>query len=53
MIRNVIEENLVGRKPLGRRRLRWEDCLKRDTEVAEPKTYWQEIADDRSRWQCG
>jgi len=49
MIRKIIEENPIGRKPLERPRFRREDCVKRDTEVAEPNSYWREIVDDRIR----
>jgi len=52
LIRKVIEENPVGRwLPLGRPRLRWVDCVKRDAEAVEPNSHWQEIVDDRDRWQ--
>ncbi|VVC44605.1 Reverse transcriptase domain [Cinara cedri] len=51
LIRRVIEENPVGRRPLGRPRLRWEDCVRRDTETVEPECHWQEVAEDRDRWQ--
>ncbi|VVC32422.1 Reverse transcriptase domain [Cinara cedri] len=37
LIRRVIEENPVGRRPLGRPRLRWKDCVRRDTETVEPE----------------
>ncbi|VVC38751.1 Reverse transcriptase domain [Cinara cedri] len=51
LIRRVIEENPVGRRPLGRPRLRWEDCVRRDTETVEPEYHWQEVAEDRDIWQ--
>ncbi|VVC30294.1 eIF3G, RNA recognition motif,RNA recognition motif domain,Eukaryotic translation initiation factor 3 [Cinara cedri] len=51
LIRRVIEKNPVGRRPLGRPRLRWEDCVRRDTETVEPECHWQEVAEDRDRWQ--
>jgi len=49
-IGKVIEEKPVGRRPLGRPWLRWEDCVKRDAEAVEPNSHWQEIAEDRDRW---
>lgn len=30
MIKAVIEKDPVEKKPLGRPRLRWDDCVKRD-----------------------
>lgn len=51
LIRRVIEENQYGRRPLGRPHLRWEDCVKRDAEIVEPESHWQEVADYRGRWQ--
>jgi hypothetical protein len=39
LIRRVIEENPVGRRPLGRPRLRWEDCVKRDAGTVEPESH--------------
>jgi len=51
LIRRVIEENPEGRRPLGRPRLRWEDYVKRDAETVEPENHWQEVAEDRDRWQ--
>ncbi|VVC28410.1 Hypothetical protein CINCED_3A012730 [Cinara cedri] len=50
LIRRVIEENPVGRRPLGRPRLRWEDCVRSDTETVEPECRWQGVAEDRDRW---
>jgi len=29
LVRQVIEEELIGKRPLGRPRLRWEDYVKR------------------------
>jgi exonuclease III len=51
LIKKVIEENPVGRRPLGRPRLRWEDCVKKDTETVEPNSHWRDLAEDRDRWQ--
>jgi len=51
LIKNVIEENPVWRRPLGRPCLRWEDCVKKDTETVEPNSYWRNLAKDRDRWQ--
>jgi len=40
----------IGKRPLGRPRLWWEDCVKRDAETMEPKiVIGREIAEDRDR----
>jgi len=47
----VIEEDPMGKRPLGRPKLRWEDSVKREIEKIEPDTKWREAAEDRDRWQ--
>lgn len=32
LLRMVLEQNSVGKRPLGRPKLRWEDLIKRDIE---------------------
>jgi len=49
LIRKVIEENPVEKRPLGRPRLRWENCVKKDAGIVEPKSHWQKIEEDRNR----
>jgi len=39
----------IGKRPLGRPKLRWEDGVKREAESTEPGTKWREAA-DRDRW---
>jgi hypothetical protein len=44
---------LVGKRPLGRPRLRWEDNIKVDLqEVGCGGMDWIELAEDRDRWQA-
>jgi hypothetical protein len=44
---------LVGKRPLGRPRRRWEDNIKRDLqEVAWDCEDWMERAQDRDRWRA-
>lgn len=43
-------ENLVGRRLLGRLRLRWIDCVKKDTETVKPNSHWPDLAENRDRW---
>jgi hypothetical protein len=47
----VIEEEPMGKRSLGRPRLRWEDCVKRDVGRVDPEANWRELAEDRERWR--
>jgi hypothetical protein len=47
----VIEEDPIGKIPLGRPRLRWKDGVKREVERIEPGVKWREVAEDRDKWQ--
>lgn len=51
LVRLVIEEEPIGKRPLGRRRLRWEDCVKKDVKSIGPGIRWREVAEDKDRWQ--
>ncbi|VVC38393.1 Endonuclease/exonuclease/phosphatase,Reverse transcriptase domain, partial [Cinara cedri] len=51
IVRTTIEENPVGKKPHGRLRLRWEDCVKRDAESIEPEIPWRVATENRDRWR--
>lgn len=37
IIRTVIENNPIGKRPLGKPRLRWEDCVMRDVGAVKPR----------------
>ncbi|KAE9536792.1 hypothetical protein AGLY_006854 [Aphis glycines] len=50
-IRTTIEKNPIGKRPLGRPRLRWEDYLKRYAESVEPVVPWRVAAENRDRWR--
>jgi hypothetical protein len=42
-----------GKRPLGRRRLRWEDNIKMDLqEVGCGGMVWIDLAQDRDRWRA-
>jgi len=41
----------MRKRPLGRPKLRWKDCVKREVERMEPGTNWGDAAEDRDRWQ--
>jgi Reverse transcriptase (RNA-dependent DNA polymerase) len=51
MINTVIREEPKGKRPLGRPRLRWEDCVKREVKEVDPRANWREIAENRIRWR--
>ncbi|KAF0770219.1 Uncharacterized protein FWK35_00003610 [Aphis craccivora] len=51
LVRQVIENEPIGKRPLGRPRLRWEDCVKKDLKMIDPGIRWREAAEDRDRWQ--
>jgi hypothetical protein len=48
IIRSVIENNLAGKRPLDRPRLRWEDCVIKDGKRIEDSLQWREEAEDRN-----
>ena len=49
----VLVEKPEGRRPLGRRRCRWEDNIKLDLqEVGCGNLDWIEPAQDRDRWRA-
>jgi len=51
MINTVIKEDPIGKRPLGRPRLRWEYCVKRKVKEVDPRANWREIAENRIRWR--
>ncbi|KAL4149355.1 hypothetical protein QTP88_003317 [Uroleucon formosanum] len=51
IVRTIVEENPVGKRPLGRPRLLWEDCVKRDAGSINPKIPWRVAAEDKDRWR--
>jgi hypothetical protein len=51
LIRQVIEEEPIGKRPLGRPRFRWEDCVKKDINTIGPGIRWRKAADYRDRRQ--
>ena len=51
--RRVLEGAPAGRRPVGRPRLRWSDCVKHDLElleIADPER-WMDYAQDRLLWR--
>ena len=53
LLRRVLDGVPEGRRPIGRPRLRWADCIKQDLQllgVANPER-WREMAQDRRRWR--
>ncbi|KAL4096954.1 hypothetical protein QTP88_021820 [Uroleucon formosanum] len=51
IIRTVIENNPAGKRPSGRPRLRWEDCVIKDVGRIGANLQWREEAEDRNRWR--
>lgn len=49
LFRQVIENEPIGKRPLERPRLRWEDCVKKDLKMIDPGIRWREAAEDRDR----
>jgi len=47
----VLEQNPVGKRPLGRPKLRWEDLVKRDTEYLGGGANWKDLAMNRDAWR--
>jgi hypothetical protein len=53
VIYRVLVGKLKGKRPLGRPRHRWEDNIKKDLqEVGCGGMDWNELAQDRDRWQA-
>jgi len=51
-IHRVLVGKYEGKRPLGRPRHRWEDNIKMDLkEVGCGGVEWNEVAQDRDRWQ--
>jgi len=44
IIKTVLQENPRGKRPLGRPRLRWEDCVKKDVADLYPDEDWHMLA---------
>jgi hypothetical protein len=49
----VIEQNFVGKRPLGRPRMRWKDIIKKDVEQLGDVSNWRNLALDREGWELG
>jgi len=47
----VLEQNPVGKRPLGRPKLRWEDLVKRDIEYLGGGANWKDLAMNRDTWR--
>jgi hypothetical protein len=47
----VIEQNHVGKRPLGRPRMRWKDIIKKDVEQLGGFSDWRNLALDREGWK--
>lgn len=47
----VLENALLGKRPLGGSRLRWEDGVKKGVEKERPGMDWRESSMDRENWR--
>jgi hypothetical protein len=53
IIRMTMDENPVGKRPLGRPRLRWEDMIKKDVLALNEGPDMKKRALDRKGWRIG
>ena len=51
-VHKVLVGKPEGKRPLGRRRRRWEGNIKVDLEVGSGCEDWMEFAQDRDRWRA-
>ena len=51
-VHKVLVEKPEGKRPLGRRRRRWEDNIKMDLEVGSGCGDWMLLAQDRDSWRA-
>lgn len=47
----MIEEDPTGKRPLGRLKLRWKDCAKKDAKKIQPEIRWRDAAEDMEKWK--
>ncbi|KAL4098015.1 hypothetical protein QTP88_022689 [Uroleucon formosanum] len=53
LLHAVMEQNPVGKRPLGRPRIRWEDVVKKDVEQLGGCSNWRNLALNREGWKLG
>jgi len=53
LLRIVLEKDPVGKRPLGRPRMRWEDLVKKDVSTLGGGSDWIEQVSDRNGWREG
>jgi len=51
--RMIIDENPVGKRPLGRPRLRWEDMIRKNVGALNGGPDWKTRATDGEGWKIG
>lgn len=49
----MIEQNPVGKRPLERPKIRWEDIIKKDVESLGGFFNWKNLVLDRDGWKLG
>ncbi|VVC32745.1 Hypothetical protein CINCED_3A013132 [Cinara cedri] len=53
LLRMVLEQNPVGKRPLERPKFRWEDLVTRDIEDLGGGANWKDLAMNRDAWRIG
>lgn len=53
LLRMVLEQNPVEKRPLGRPKLRWEDIVKKDVEDLGGEVNWKNLTMYRDSWRIG
>jgi len=53
--KKVLQENSRGKRPLGRPRLHWEDCIRKDflniMEEENGNRDWKVVAENKKKWK--
>jgi hypothetical protein len=53
LLRILLENNVTGKRPIGRPRMRWEDVVKNYVEKLGGGNDWKMRAADRDGWKAG
>lgn len=51
IVKRVVGEDPMEKRPLGRLKLRWKDWVNKDIKKIEPEIRWKGTAEDRVGWQ--
>lgn len=53
LVRAVLDQNPIGKRPLGRPKMRWEDIVKMDVEELGGRPNWKGLAMNIDGWRIG